>query len=471
MKKLKSILFICSLTILISIGITNSSAHIDRELTVISHGYILDEITNLTLYDETYSFSIDPALSFNGRYIVYFSTNAIVPEDRNDARDIYLYDRLTKNNQLISKREDGNLANNRSYSPASSENGRFIVFDSIADNLIDGFNDGVRDVYRVDLLTGKIDLVSISYNGDSRGDSISVQADISNDGRWVTFESSSTNLVEDFFDYTCTDPYDPWACSDIYVRDMQFGITYRVTTPISEVEIKDYISDNSSISGDGHLIAYSSTMENLVQDWNGCIVYLFDVEKKSNACIVRTKIAKGFFLSPYSTPQISDNGKFIAFTSDAPDLVPNDTNGVADVFVYDRTNDSIIRVSVSNGGEEGNNESWIEGTAISGDGNFVTFLSKATNFDNYASNGYSEVFLYDISKKSIQRITINNDGDVANGSSQYPSVSGDGKHVAFSTYASNFDSDDFGSLDEVVVSSPIGSTWNLYEVFLPIIVR
>lgn len=137
-------------------------------------------------------------------------------------------------------------------------------------------------------------------------------------------------------------------------------------------------------------------------------------------------------------PVTSDDGRFTAFYSWASNLVPGDTNGVGDVFVYDRQLAEIRRVSVASDGTQANagpGDYWE--VAISGNGRFVTFTSKATNLVAGDTNGHYDTFVHDLLTDETERVSVASDGTQANSYSDLPSISTDGRYVAFNSSATN----------------------------------
>ena len=131
------------------------------------------------------------------------------------------------------------------------------------------------------------------------------------------------------------------------------------------------------------------------------------------------------------TPAVSADGRFVAYSSRASNLVPEDTNNTDDIFVYDRTTQIIERVSVSNDGVQGNFQSI--NPSISADGNFVAFESEATNLVPNDRNGQNsrsqgvDIFVYDRSAKTIERVSLTENGNEVNQASRNPSISNDGR--------------------------------------------
>jgi Tol biopolymer transport system component len=135
-------------------------------------------------------------------------------------------------------------------------------------------------------------------------------------------------------------------------------------------------------------------------------------------------------------PAISNDGRFVAFTSLASNLVPDDTNNDYDVFLYDRQEDTTTRVSESTSGAQANGPSG--DPAISGNGRFIAFETEATNLSvKLDRNGYQDIYVHDRFNGTTNRVTINNDGRQADGFSHDPSISDDGRYVAFASGAEN----------------------------------
>jgi Tol biopolymer transport system component len=146
---------------------------------------------------------------------------------------------------------------------------------------------------------------------------------------------------------------------------------------------------------------------------------------------------------------ISANGRFVAFASTAPNLVAGDTNGYVDVFVHDRRTDTTRRVSLSSGGNQSNGDS--DWTSISADGRFVAFESDASNLVPGDTNSHTDVFVHDRETGSTRRVSVSSDGSEGNGDSEYASISADGGLVAFSSAASNLVRGDSNGTNDIFV--------------------
>ena len=148
-------------------------------------------------------------------------------------------------------------------------------------------------------------------------------------------------------------------------------------------------------------------------------------------------------------PSISDDGRFVAFTSDSNNLVSGDTNSIADVFVHDRQTGTTERVSVGSSGTQGNSSSLAP--RISSDGRFVAFFSAASNLVSSDTNGTSDVFVHDRQTGTTSRVSVDSSGSQGNGISVAPSISSDGRFVTFQSAASNLVSGDTNSSTDVFV--------------------
>lgn len=181
-----------------------------------------------------------------------------------------------------------------------------------------------------------------------------------------------------------------------------------------------------SVSADGRFVAYASLADNLVeQDTNQKMdIFVFDRQDGRTECLTRQADGHSY------NATISANGRFVAFVSQAENLVPGDNNGLEDVFVHDRQTGNTWRASVDGQGRQAEGRSG--SPAISGDGRFVAFESVASNLVPGDDNAATDVFLRDNWLGETHWISRNGDADSTN-----PSLSGDGLRVAFQSDATN----------------------------------
>ncbi len=208
-------------------------------------------------------------------------------------------------------------------------------------------------------------------------------------------------------------------------------------------------SASASISADGKRVAFSSPVGNLVPNDNNATddVFIRDWGSGQTERIsVSSAGAQGNGRSWWS--EISDNGRFVVFSSQATNLVLTDTNTVQDIFLRDLVAKSTVRVSTSFTGTQANNFS-IYGS-VSGDGKLVAFSSLASNLVSGDTNGKQDIFVKNMETGALKRISVNNSGTQGNGDSNNPSISGDGNFVAFKSTASNLVDNDGNNWDVFV---------------------
>ena len=305
-------------------------------------------------------------------YVLFRSlASNLVSGDTLGHEDIFLFNRVTATTERVSVGTGGVQGNGPATSAAMSGNvadgnPRYIVFTSAASNLVAGDTNGKNDVFIRDRTLTTTSLVSKGIgNAAATGDSF--QPVVSDDGRYVAFTSSATNLV----------PGDTNNASDVFVRDMVANTTQRVSV---------------GFAGEG-----SGTS---------------------------------------TAPQISANGRFVAFDSSADDLVPDDDNISYDVFVRDRTNGSLERVSVGTDGVQGEGDS--ETPSMSRDGRFIAFDSDAEEFSSIDGNISVDVYVRDRLGRTTERASEKANGFEAFADSTGASISPDGRYVGFDTDSGEF---------------------------------
>jgi Tol biopolymer transport system component len=314
-------------------------------------------------------------------------------------------------------------ADGGSILPEVSGDGRFVAFMSEASNLVPGDTNRSSDTFVRDLFTGTVERVSVSSTGE-QGNADSLSASISRDGRYVGFRSRATNLVE----------RDTNQATDIFVRDRMEQTTTIVSVP-QEGGQANGDSDSASISANGRYIVFRSLASNLLPDDTNGRADIFLRDMSGNGLSWVTRRADGVQANGDSrTPQIAPDGLRVAFSSYANNLVDGDTNRTWDVFVGDIGGD-IRRVSVSSDGAQGNAMSTLP--SISNDGNVVTFVSDATNLVRGDSNRVRDAFLRDLDAGTTVRVSVPQGGGQADARTLSASLSGDARFIALSSNASN----------------------------------
>lgn len=353
---------------------------------------------SLTEYEaEADGFSEHTSISYTGRFVAFTSaaTN-LVPGDTNGRWDIFVRDRDGGTTTRVSVGAGGAQADRSSLFPSISGDGRRVAFQSAATNLITPpYTGGKTQIFVRDRDfdgNGVFDetgpgktvttLVSKSSGGVA-GDDHSTYAAISGNGRYVVFQSRAR------LDPLDTQPY-PDGREDVYVHDLQSGTTTLASVSFGGTK-GDGDSGGPSISDDGNAVVFGSNSTNLVTGVTGGQIYLRLIAG-GNTTLVSRNTTSGTQGNDVSfEPRISPNGRYIAFTSAATNLVDGDGNGSYDVFVYNRDTDTLTRASVSSAGVEGNSHS--RPPSVSDDGK-VAFGSSASNLVTPTTGGQRNIFVH-----------------------------------------------------------------------------
>ena len=352
------------------------------------------------------TFSFRPWTSADGRLVAYDS-------DVGGVRDVFVHDRAVSTTKRVSVSSGGARADGDSLRPTVSADGRHVAFWSKATNLVPGDTNRKADAFAHDRVSGTTVRVSVAGDG-AQGNGDSARPVISGDGRLVAFESAATNLVAG----------DAGKGRGIFVRDLANGSTTRVGVGL-----------RPSISDDGRWVAFNSDAALVPEDDNhSSDVYVRDL---ASGVTARVSVASGGVQvsgGSYS-PSLSADGRVVAFWSSAADLVPGDTNGVDDVFVHDRATGTTTRVSVAGDGTQANRLS--TDPDVSPDGRWVAFWSSATILVPGDTNRAADVFLHDRTTGATTRVSVASNGTQSDGHSYSPNVSAGGEVVAFDSLGTN----------------------------------
>ncbi len=329
----------------------------------------------------------------------------------------------TGTTELISLSSTGALGNGRSSYSAMSADGRYLAFTADATNLVDGDTNGVSDVFVRDRETGTTERVSVASDG-TQANGHSPSCAISADGRYVAFSSHATNLVAS----------DTNGQEDIFVRDRVAGTTEIVSLSSTGAQATS-LCWYPAISGNGQFVAFISSASNLVPgDTNGAEdIFVRDRVAGTTEIVSLSSAGAQGDRSGYLYPSLSADGRYVAFTASATNLVTGDTNNCDDVFVRDRLTGTTERVSVSASGAQGNGTSGE--CAISADGRYVAFSSSASNLVPGDTNGKTDVFVRDRLSGTTERVSVAADGTETTMVSGMPIISGDGTCVAYQAYS------------------------------------
>lgn len=374
------------------------------------------------------------ALSADGRYVA-FDSGADNLAAGADNGGVFVRDRAAGTNAAVSIRANGTV-DDASDTPAISGDGRFVAFVSDDANLVPGGNSNFYQVFLRNRTTGVTTRISTKLNGNQATDD-SDRPSLSNDGRYIAFESDSPGLVVG----------DTNAWTDVFVRDRLANTTRRVSLTSTGAQA-DIGGENPSINGDGRFVAFSSSDRLTPNDTNAVPdIYVRDVV--ANTTTLVSVAGNGAVSNGFSdSPRISANGRYVVFTSAATNLDGlADTNDAPDVFVRDLVAHTTQRVSMSSGG--GLAHGAAARPTISGNGRFVTYQSTAADAVGGDTNNVTDGFVYDRTLGQTSRVTTDSAGGQLLLGGTQPVVSADGRIVAFAS-------------DSQVSGLPASTTGQLY---------
>ncbi|HEY8383196.1 MAG TPA: hypothetical protein VIL09_13690 [Microvirga sp.] len=357
-----------------------------------------------------------------GRYIVFESeSDDLVPNTTFTGANIFLKDALTGATNLVAVTQAGVQASGDSQDPSISANGRYVVFTSYASNLVPGDTNNNNDIFLKDLGTGVLTRVS-TRTGEGQVGAPASEGDISADGRYVVFTSYGA-----FIDGVTPNRY------HIYRKDTATGTTQLVSATGAGAEGAD-VSQEAQISLDGNLVVFQSRANNLVDgDTNGRTdIFL---KNMTTGAVSLVSQAAGGANGDSQNAQISANGRFIVFDSAASNLVAGDTNNSIDVFRKDLQTGEVTLVSRS--AMSGLADGGSERAQISADGRYVVFQSEASNLAPGQATDVANVFLKDMETGSITVLSQSASGASPNQSSTNARITPDGRYALLESDAGN----------------------------------
>jgi uncharacterized repeat protein (TIGR01451 family) len=371
-----------------------------------------------------------PSVSADGRFVAFASlSDNLVPGDTNGKSDIFVRDRVTGATERVSVSSAGRQGNadggllNGMAGPSISADGRFVVFDSEASNLVKRDTNGTSDVFLHDRLTGTTVRVSISSTGAQASGS---EGTISADGTRVAFTSFSDNLVQGDTNFS----------GDVFVRDLTTGTTVRVSVA-SDGSQGNNSSSHPSLDGDGHVVAFDSAADLAPNDGNGTVdVYVHDLDSGVTEAASIGPAGSSFVINHGSNANISSNGRFVVFDTQESNLFPDANGPVQDAVLFDRVTHTWEDESVSDTGVAGNDNSSVP--VVSADGRFVAFTSRASNLVGDDTNARDDVFVGDRQAGTTARVSVGSNGQQGDLDSITGAIDADGQVVAFFSDSSTF---------------------------------
>jgi Tol biopolymer transport system component len=329
--------------------------------------------------------SLEPSISFDGRYVAFASeaNNLVSDVAPASSKDIFLRDRQLGTTVLLTRTAANGPSNGDCHRPRVSDDGRYVSFEGSATNLLVGATSSGYQVFRRDVTGGVTTLVSVSTSGGPAG-GFSWNGAISADGRYVAFVSSGNNVVAN----------DTNLYTDCFWRDMLTGQTRRVSVSSSGVQGNGSTYTNCAMSRDGRWVALCSNAGNLApgEFAAGYDIFLHDTQTASTYRISLTSSNFAADGNSYD-PAVSDDGRYVAFQSFSTNLDPLDTDQQSDIFVRDRQLGTTRLVS-RNDSAGANSDSF--SPQISSDGALVAFHSASSDLVPQDTNLKVDTFVRDL---------------------------------------------------------------------------
>lgn len=389
----------------------------------------------------------DPVISGDGRYVLFLSeASNLVPDDTNGAIDVFVHDRLTRETIRASVGATGQETRFGADGGSLSRNGRYAVFYSSSPDLVEGDTNGRTDVFRKDLVTGAVELVSIAADGSGVDASALVSPSvhsISDNGRYVVYLSRATNIVPGVSL--------PASGNHVYVRDMETDTTELVSVD-NEGRPGMENAQTPSISGNGHVAFFETRSPLDPADTNGLMsVYARDHINDRTELVSANN--SGETANDHSwRPRANFDGSLVVFDSTAAtNLVPRDQGGISpDVYLRDLDANRTEKVSVSSSGAPPNEVA--HRGSIGGDGRFVAYWTSATNHvpeKSDVEDDFGDVYIRDRILGYTELVSIPAGGGFGSTTSQSPSLSADALAVSFMSAADNLVPNDTNGTTDV----------------------
>lgn len=399
------------------------------------------------------------AISENARYVAFNTTASnLVSGDTNGVDDVFVKDASTGAIVRASTTAAGAQANGGSIAPAISADGRYVAFQSAASNLVPGDTNGVTDIFLKDMVTGAITRVSTDAGGVQANNHSNFPA-ISANGQRVAYNSDASNLV----------PGDTNLTGDVFVKDLGSGATILASSGAGGT-LANGGSDVGGlggpyppgISGNGNLVGFSSTATNLVTpNTNGQTdIFIKEISSGNSSGAVTLETVGTGGSAPNGAsflPRLSTDGRYLAYRSEASNLLAADTDTNSDVYFKDRQTSSLTLASTNPSGVKATYVDDVFGSSgsydvtMSADGSHVAFASMSTDLvaGNY-SHPAINVFNKDTRNGNITIDSVNGSNEIGNSWSFGPGLSADGTVIAFQSAANNL---------------VAGDTNNVYDIF------
>ncbi len=366
--------------------------------------------------------------SYDGRFVVFSTSAALVGRDRNQVDDVYLRDTVDGITILVSARGQ-TVGNDASFEPTISNNGRYVAFTTTATNLFTDANGGTLDVAVKDLYTGKVRLVSVDSHGKQRRQN-SFFPVLSGNGQRVAFQSLGA-----------FGPRDGDRREDVYLHSLARGWTRQMSlTPTGrDVTPSVLVGD---VSDDGTRVTFGDANDLWVRNTVTARTTRFWHEPDSPPC-------QPFPAGSAGRPAISGNGRYVAFSTCAT-KIPGSDGQAAQVYRKALATDDITLVSSPGAGVPAAGNSFLP--SLSRSGRYVGFGSEATDLAS-GDTADPDAFVADLGTGAVTRASEASDGTGSNNwsASTGATISGDGRTLVYESYATNLVAGDAYDWEEVFV--------------------
>ncbi|GHD90576.1 PD40 domain-containing protein [Streptomyces naganishii] len=368
------------------------------------------------------------SISADGRLVVFTShADNLVPGDRNGCTDVFLRDVARGRTVRVDRGYDGRESNGcTGIDPVISADGHYAVYSADSTDLVRGVRDGRSHIYRTDLRTGETALVSAAGDG-TPGNGDSMRPTLSADGRYVAFATAADNLV------TGGKPSGTW---DTVVRDMVTGTVVR-TSAASDGTPGNAASDGTQISADGRYVTFFSNATDLVEG---------DTNKKVDEFLHDTATGRTTRLSVTAAGvqsdqitiggTLSDDNRYVVLNSHATNLTPDSPDTTQDhAYLQDLTTGALRLIDKgADGVPAPGGTFW---ASITGDGRHIPMSSSGPNLVDGDTNGVRDIFVADLPGGALRRVSVGSDGQQADAASYFPDADQHAQAVVFTSYATN----------------------------------
>ncbi|MFT6619213.1 MAG: Tol biopolymer transport system component [Limisphaerales bacterium] len=326
--------------------------------------------------------SFSSLMSDDGRTVAFVSvaTN-VVSNDHNNGADVFVRLRNSGTTVLASRTATGTSGNGSSSQPAIAPGGNYVAFVSVANNLVANDSNGAGDVFRFSVIDSTVGLASTT--GSASANNVSFSPTVNSAGS-VAFASQATNLTAEVNTNRVT---------DVFVRNFGTATTRLVSGAAAGGVVGNGGSGNPIFSPDGSQVLFTSVASDLVAGDTDAVsdVFLYHVTTLNKELISVAGSGSGDGASSVAPGGMSDDLRYVVFTSAASNLTPGDTNGANDVFLRDRTAGATVLLSRGTNSATGGNGA-SSSPFVSGNGSALVFASHANNLVANDTNALADIF-------------------------------------------------------------------------------